>query len=390
MPIDYSKWKNIEISDDEEDTHPNIDTPSLFKWRHEARVQRMDDFNKKKKEAEEEKSKKERELAELKRKGQHHLLEDPNDQKKVEALEKEKSEADKKIEAIQKEEKLQAWNVDTISKDGFSKSKINKPLPRVQQEMTEEEREDKMKEFVKKNQKDLKAFGWLSKMDESKAFMLERPHLACEETANYLVIQCLNLEMEEKHGAMEQVAHQCICVQYLLELAKQLDVDPRSCISSFFTKIQIADPEYKKAFDDELVSFKERIKRRAKEKIAEQIKEEEEEEEKERQERIAASPGGLDPIEVLESLPEDLRRCFEEQDTSALQEVIRKLGDVDARYHMKRCVDSGLWKPAEDDPDTNPEDGFRRTHSEERDADDEEDENPYQDPSNLAEKKKDA
>ena len=68
------------------------------------------------------------------------------------------------------------------------------------------------------------------------AFMLERPHLACEETANYLVIQCLNLEMEEKHGAMEQVAHQCICIQYLLELAKQLDVDPRSCISSFFTK----------------------------------------------------------------------------------------------------------------------------------------------------------
>ena len=66
--------------------------------------------------------------------------------------------------------------------------------------------------------------------------MLEKPHLACDETANYLVIQCLNLEMEEKHGAMEQVAHQCICTQYLLEVAKQLDVAPRSCISSFFTK----------------------------------------------------------------------------------------------------------------------------------------------------------
>ena len=38
--------------------------------------------------------------------------------------------------------------------------------------MTEEEREDKMKEFVKKNQKDLKAFGWLSKMDESKGKLL--------------------------------------------------------------------------------------------------------------------------------------------------------------------------------------------------------------------------
>lgn len=26
-----------QISDDEDDTHPNVDTPSLFKWRHEAR-----------------------------------------------------------------------------------------------------------------------------------------------------------------------------------------------------------------------------------------------------------------------------------------------------------------------------------------------------------------
>ena len=30
------------------------------------------------------------------------------------------------------------------------------------------------------------------------------------------------------------------------------------------------------------------------------------------------------------------------------------------RYHMKRCVESGLWKPAADDPNTNPEDGFKR------------------------------
>ena len=73
-------------------------------------------------------------------------------------------------------------------------------------------------------------------------------------------------------------------------------------------RIQIADPEYKKAFDDELVAFKERIRRRSKEKIAEQIKEEQEEEEREKEERIKASPGGLDPIEVLESLPDDLRR----------------------------------------------------------------------------------
>lgn len=42
MPIDYSKWKAIEVSDDEDDTHPNIDTASLFRWRHQARMERME------------------------------------------------------------------------------------------------------------------------------------------------------------------------------------------------------------------------------------------------------------------------------------------------------------------------------------------------------------
>jgi hypothetical protein len=31
------------VSDDEDDTHPNVDTPSLFKWRHEARLQREEE-----------------------------------------------------------------------------------------------------------------------------------------------------------------------------------------------------------------------------------------------------------------------------------------------------------------------------------------------------------
>ena len=45
----------LQISDDEDDTHPNIDTPSLFKWRHEARLQRMEEFEKEKKAIKEEK-----------------------------------------------------------------------------------------------------------------------------------------------------------------------------------------------------------------------------------------------------------------------------------------------------------------------------------------------
>jgi cell division cycle protein 37 len=48
--------------------------------------------------------------------------------------------------------------VDTISHSGFSKTKINKPAPRKTEELSEEEREKRMKDFVKKNEKDLKVF----------------------------------------------------------------------------------------------------------------------------------------------------------------------------------------------------------------------------------------
>ena len=66
MPIDYHKWDHIEVSDDEDDTHPNIDTPSLFKWRHEARVQRMEEMKAKTDMVESEKKKIEAKLKEVK------------------------------------------------------------------------------------------------------------------------------------------------------------------------------------------------------------------------------------------------------------------------------------------------------------------------------------
>merc|ERR1712048_1326792 len=61
--LNYSKWDNIEISDDEDDTHPNIHTPSLFKWRHEARVQRMDELQSEKERVSEGKKETENQLA---------------------------------------------------------------------------------------------------------------------------------------------------------------------------------------------------------------------------------------------------------------------------------------------------------------------------------------
>lgn len=64
-------------------------------------------------------------------------------------------------------------------------------------------------------------------------------------------------------------------------------------------RIQLAEKQYKDSFNEELTMFKERIRKRAEEKL--RIAQAEIEEE-ERQARLG--PGGLDPLEVFESLPD--------------------------------------------------------------------------------------
>ncbi|KAI8437593.1 hypothetical protein MSG28_011867 [Choristoneura fumiferana] len=344
--VDYSKWKDIEISDDEDETHPNIDTPSLFRWRHQARLERMEERKKEKDEFERKKNEFQRKMNETKAKIAECKGPDLESLKKSLAdLEREDQELQKKEDELRKKEKQTPWNVDTISEPGFTKTVINTKPPRAKDEnLTEEEKEEKMRLFIKENEKLLKQFGMLRKYDDSKAFLQQHTHLACEETANYLVIWCINLEMEEKHDLMAHVAHQTICMQYILELSKQLDVDPRACIGSFFSRIQVAEKTYKDSFDDELNQFKARIQKRAAEKIQIALKEQEEEERKER-----LGPGGLDPVEVYAELPDELKKCFDSQDVPLLQATIAKMPEHEAIYHMKRCIDAGLWVPGKND-----------------------------------------
>ncbi|KAH8385291.1 hsp90 co-chaperone Cdc37 [Drosophila serrata] len=339
--VDYSKWKNIEISDDEDDTHPNIDTPSLFRWRHQARVERMAEMDKEKDEMKKKRQSYQARLMDVKERISKKEGDEEALKKELEKIENEGKELDRVETDMLKKEKKTPWNVDTISKPGFEKTVINKKAGRKPDEnLSEEEREKRMKQFVKDNEKLCKQYGMLRKYDDSKRFLQDHPQLVGEETANYLVIWSINLEMEEKHELMAHVAHQCICMQYILELAKQLDVDPRACVSSFFSKIQHCQPEYRAQFESEIEGFKGRIQKRAQEKIQEAIAQAEEEERKER-----LGPGGLDPADVFESLPDELKACFESRDVELLQKTIAAMPVDVAKLHMKRCVDSGLWVP---------------------------------------------
>lgn len=382
--LNYSKWDNIEVSDDEDDTHPNIDTPSLFKWRHEARVQRMEEQKQK-----EDKLKKEKQAAEKELAQKQALLEKVKTTetntagikvddlaKELKNVEKKKKELDKAEEDFEKEKKKQPWNVDTLSKPGFDHSSINKSKSRWEQEkdLTEEEKAERMAAFIKENREKIRMFGMLRKWEDSKKFLQENLQLVCEDTANDLVVWCVNLEIEEKHELMEHVAHQVISLQFMLELSKQLDVDPRSTVNTFFYRMEKAkesdDQQYVKGFDEELSAFKDRIRKRAKEKVDKAVEEYEEEE---REKRLG--PGGLDPVEVFESLPEELQKCFESQDIELLKVTMAKLPDEDARYHLDRCIKSGLWVP---DANKNPAGETDDVQREGAQAEGEEEEETYE------------
>ncbi|CAG2122909.1 unnamed protein product, partial [Medioppia subpectinata] len=136
--VDYSKWKAIEISDDEDDTHPNIDTASLFRWRHQARVERMDEFQKNKQQIKEKRVETEKKLKEVSLKAKE--TDDTAIKDELKKLEIAKKELEDKETELDKQEKTQPWNVDTISKEGWSKTIINKPVPKVDRsELSDEE-----------------------------------------------------------------------------------------------------------------------------------------------------------------------------------------------------------------------------------------------------------
>uniref|UniRef100_A0A2K6T3R7 Hsp90 co-chaperone Cdc37 n=1 Tax=Saimiri boliviensis boliviensis TaxID=39432 RepID=A0A2K6T3R7_SAIBB len=301
--VDYSVWDHIEVSDDEDETHPNIDTASLFRWRHQVRRARPS-------------------LSPLRGKFRNNQWEGLKVQERS------------WLRRMRSAALPQPTPLLTLPQ-----SMVN-TKPEKAEEDSEEVREQKHKTFVEKYEKQIKHFGMLRRWDDSQKYLSDNVHLVCEETANYLVIWCIDLEVEEKCALMEQVAHQTIVMQFILELAKSLKVDPRACFRQFFTKIKTADRQYMEGFNDELEAFKERVRGRAKLRIEKAMKEYEEEERKKR-----LGPGGLDPVEVYESLPEELQKCFDVKDVQMLQDAISKMDPTDAKYHMQRCIDSGLWVP---------------------------------------------
>uniref|UniRef100_A0A1I7TG90 Hsp90 chaperone protein kinase-targeting subunit n=1 Tax=Caenorhabditis tropicalis TaxID=1561998 RepID=A0A1I7TG90_9PELO len=347
MPIDYSKWKDIEVSDDEDDTHPNIDTPSLYRWRHQARLERMAEKKLEKEKLEKDKQVTNKKMEELEKKLASASTDCKSDiQKELDDVKAQEEAWRKKEAELEEKERLEPWNVDTIGHEAFSTSRINKitdKKPEVKK--TDEQDTMEMSEFFEKNDCLLEKIATLKGgAKATEAYLLEHPHMASEYTANWLTIEALNAAIFENEEKMKILAQQCIIIQYLLELSKSLNAVATNAIvqKQFFKKFESAEPVYMQHYHDEVKAFEDRLRIRAETKRQAAMEEAEAEE---KEQRIKASPGGIDPQEVFEELPVEMRECFEKHDIEALKGVAQKMDEEVFKYHFDRCIASGLWVP---------------------------------------------
>nr|ADG65127.1 hypothetical protein [Drosophila pseudoobscura] len=331
--VDYSKWKDFDISDAEDDEEPKINSEALFLWHQQAWVERLEELVRGEEDIKEKRKIHEARLVDIK----ERISEKDGDKvalkKQLEKVEKEGKELDRLEHDMMLKEKKEL-EVDKICKSFYKKIGINKSAGRKpDEELSLEE----FQEFVKENKELCKQYGMLRKYEDSRRFLEEHQQLVCEETCCFLTNWCIDLELEKKHEQVAHVAHQCVCMQYILELGERLGVDPRACVSSFFSRTQLCLPEYLHHFETDVKEFKERVQVVAQEKIQEANAKMQD------VHQTRLGPGGLDPHEVYESLPEEVQAGFRTGDRELLMRLFDAMPSDVAHHHHRRCLASGLW-----------------------------------------------
>mmetsp|Transcript_12074 Transcript_12074/g.22496 ORF Transcript_12074/g.22496 Transcript_12074/m.22496 type:complete len:458 (-) Transcript_12074:253-1626(-) len=451
--FNYSKWDNIELSDDEDDVHPNIDRESWFRLKHRSRIEREEKEDKDKKKIDAEMAKTNLRIKEINKilsrasaandddSDSDDDLEDLDGlRSELKALKNANSDNQAKLDHYEKNKK---WNVDNMCEVTEDRTIVNKnvaeqkfsesgfALPKEADAVQEEgdsKDEEKVVEKAKSSEKDdgvptekmsgakiddgagekttmakptnvatttavtvgktpkppqlqpqpddptssvsvsmltyheftlkyadvVEQFMGIESMDKSKEFLLQNGDILLQENAaNYLLLASLEDEMNGFHEKMKLVARQSQIISNIAELAKSLKLHPGNVIHPFFQRMTD-----KKLFEGFMVGVNEFIARievravtKAKEMDDERVREIREQgagaegtvdmSDIPREERLG--PGGLDPLEVFETLPDSMQEAFESREKGQLEAALRAMAPDEMEYHMKRCIDSGLW-----------------------------------------------
>ena len=202
-------------------------------------------------------------------------------------------------------------------------------------------------EFTQKYADVVEEFMSIESLDKSRDFLLNKGDILLQENAsNYLLLASLEDEMNGLHQKMRLVARQSQIISNIAELAKSLKTHPGNVIHPFFQRMQ--NKELYDGFIEAVDQFIKRVEVRAVQKRKEMDEERAQEADEPvdiaeipREERLG--PGGLDPMEVFETLPEAMQEAFESREKEKLEAALQAMSPDEASYHLQRCIDCGLW-----------------------------------------------
>ena len=247
--FDYSKWDRLEVSDDEKDAHPNIDSSLMIRIKREQRARR---------EAEEEMKK-----SQLRKIGTPEAL--------------------RQVEEIERKAKL---HVDNICRVVDEKTIVNKPtappLPSQQTKHSEskfEEQdannnanavsddEDEFTRYVEKHEESMLHYAGLAKLQDSEQFLLDHLEVLNEHACGWMLLHMLSLEMSDERPAMLNATRQYLMLRNIMDLAKEIrrGNDARPMVQLFYKQLK-NDKERVTMLDVETHNFAQQIIKRAEQK----------------------------------------------------------------------------------------------------------------------------
>mmetsp|Transcript_9329 Transcript_9329/g.29120 ORF Transcript_9329/g.29120 Transcript_9329/m.29120 type:complete len:333 (-) Transcript_9329:106-1104(-) len=327
--FDYSKWDRLELSDDEETFHPNLDKNLNIRVNRVTRDRKEEEID-----------------TEVKK------LAAEGDLAKAEKMEARRPLHVNNICKVAEERTIVNWG------DGNRKDRTVKD--------GEEFVVDDYMEFKTEHKQLLDEFteaNW----EKSRHMLAEHGGILLDPCANnYFLLTALDEEMKGNEERVLKLSRQGQIISQIHQLAKPMNRPPRDLVHRFFDRFEINDAQA--AFQEGVDHFLGHIRRRAVDKKKEEAEEQAKAEaaaaaasQADGQEEVQAvslveamhtmseeerrGPGGLDPVEVFATLPESLQECFKEGDVERLKSVAAEMDPEEFENHFKRCIDSGLWRP---------------------------------------------
>mmetsp|Transcript_410 Transcript_410/g.958 ORF Transcript_410/g.958 Transcript_410/m.958 type:complete len:579 (-) Transcript_410:265-2001(-) len=397
IDFDYSKWDRLDLSDDDgDDCHPNIDKESWKRLMAQKRADRRAKEDEKISAFQSKIDKYSKKVAEIQAKIDKAQADDEDVAQWIVDRDDAKDSLEKyqaKLNHFLGTRKLTADDLCNIKDDRTSVAKhaemtplqtgLPAPKPAVTTSaepnptMRPESPPDESGEYdayIKLHRAKVDKFADLRSDEASEHFLLETPEILHKHAEGYLLLRTLDTcmrhlgEEEDRGGLPEKlkkayseeeiaIARQHMIIQFVLALAEGKNRDPRDFVRAFFVKAGKNSTQRVDGFEQDLEAFVQRIRNRAKEKrekgeespLAYHNRDNIVEVDDEEYELAPVGPGGLDPNEVLGTLPRDMQEAFISQNTDALRAALQKLSNEEAQYHMQRCVDSGLWNPGPDE-----------------------------------------